>query len=146
MYKRQDNDYVKDFLRKTTPMHKLNVNVRGGTDNVRYYVALSGLSQEGIYRQFDGKYPSNANFKRINLRANLDFSLTKTTELSLDLNGRLDQKQNNSQGLNDNSIFSMMYETPPMSYPYRLPDGSYGASTDNEAENLMAMLLSLIHI
>jgi TonB-linked SusC/RagA family outer membrane protein len=139
-YTHPDNDYVKDFLRKTTPMHKLNVNVRGGTDNVRYYVALSGLSQEGIYRQFDGKYPSNANFKRINLRANLDFSLTKTTELSLDLNGRLDQKQNNSQGLNDNSIFSMMYETPPMSYPYRLPDGSYGASTDNEAENLMAML------
>lgn len=139
-YTHPDNDYVADFLRKVTPMHKLNVNVRGGTDNVRYYVALSGLSQEGIYKQFDGKYPSNANFKRINLRANLDFSLTKTTELSLDLNGRLDQKQNNSQGLNDNSIFSMIYETPPMAYPYRLPDGSYGAGSDNEADNLLAML------
>lgn len=139
-YTHPDNDYVKDFLRKVTPMHKLNVNVRGGTDYVRYYVALNGLLQEGIYKQFSGKYPSNADFKRINLRSNLDFSLTKTTELSLDLNGRLDQKQNNSQGLQDNSIFSMMYETPPMSYPYRLPDGSYGASTDNEAENLLAML------
>ena len=139
-YTHPDNDYVKDFLRKVTPMHKLNINVRGGTDNVRYYVALSGLSQEGIYKQFDGRYPSNANFKRINLRANLDFSLTKTTELSLDLNGRLDQKQNNSQGLEDNSIFTMMYETPPMAYPYRLPDGSYGAASDSETDNLMAML------
>ena len=143
-YTHPDNDYVKDFLRKTTPMHKLNVNVRGGTDNVRYYVALSGLSQEGIYRQFDGKYPSNANFKRINLRANLDFSLTKTTELSLDLNGRLDQKQNNSQGLNDNSIFSMMYETPPMSYPYRLPDGSYG-KPDGHAQRLGLFAARLQH-
>lgn len=139
-YTHPDNDYVKDFLRKVTPMHKLNVNVSGGTDFVRYYVALNGLMQDGIYKQFDGKYPSNANFKRINLRANLDFSLTKTTELSLDLNGRLDQRQNNTQGISDNSIFTTMYETPPMAYPYLLPDGSYGASSDSETENLLAVL------
>lgn len=139
-YTHPDNDYVKDFLRKVTPMHKLNVNVSGGTDFVRYYVALNGLMQDGIYKQFDGKYPSNANFKRINLRANLDFSLTKTTELSLDLNGRLDQRQNNTQGIRDNSIFTTMYETPPMAYPYLLPDGSYGASSDSETENLLAVL------
>ena len=139
-YTHPDNDYVKDFLRKVTPMHKLNVNVSGGTDFVRYYVALNGLMQDGIYKQFDGKYPSNANFKRINLRANLDFSLTKTTELSLDLNGRLDQRQNNTQGISDNSIFTTMYETPPMAYPYLLPDGSYGASSDSQTENLLAVL------
>ena len=139
-YTHPDNDYVKDFLRKVTPMHKLNISVGGGTDFVRYYVALNGLIQDGIYRQFDGKYPSNSNFKRINLRANLDFSLTKTTELSLDLNGRLDQRQNNTQGISDNSIFTTMYETPPMAYPYLLPDGSYGASTDSETENLLAVL------
>lgn len=139
-YTHPDNDYVKDFLRKVTPMHKLNVSVSGGTDFVRYYVALNGLIQDGIYKQFNGKYPSNANFKRINLRANLDFSLTRTTVLSLDLNGRLDQRQNNTQGISDNSIFTLMYETPPMAYPYLLPDGSYGASTDNETENLLAVL------
>lgn len=139
-YTHPDNDYVKDFLRKVTPMHKLNVSVSGGTDFVRYYVALNGLIQDGIYKQFDGKYPSNANFKRINLRANLDFSLTKTTELSLDLNGRLNQRQNNTQGISDNSIFTTMYETPPMAYPYLLPDGSYGASSDSETENLLAVL------
>ena len=135
-----DNDYVNDFVRKFTPMHKLNVGVRGGSDMVRYYVALSGLSQDGIYKQFDGRYPSNANSKRLNLRANLDFALTKTTDLTLDLNGRLQQRQNNSQGLSDNSLFQMMYETPPMAYPYLLPDGSYGASSKVSAENLLAML------
>lgn len=137
-YTHPDNDYVKDFLRKVTPMHKLNVNVSGGTDFVKYYVALNGLIQDGIYKQFDGKYPSNANFKRINLRANLDFNLTKTTVLSLDLNGRLEQKQNNTNE-DANNIFAMMYETPPMAYPYLLPDGTYGAS-DITKNNILAML------
>lgn len=137
-YSHPDNDYVKDFLRKVTPMHKLNVSVGGGTDFVRYYVALNGLMQDGIYKQFNGKYPSNANFKRINLRANLDFSLTKTTELSLDLNGRLDQRQNNTD-IDANNIFALMYETPPMAYPYLLPDGTYGAS-DISKSNILAML------
>lgn len=139
-YTHPDNDYINDFLRKVTPMHKLNANVRGGTDFVKYYVALSGLIQDGIYKQFNGRYPSNANFKRLNIRANLDFSLTKTTTLGVDLNARLDQKQNNSQGIKDNSIFTLMYETPPMAYPYRLPDGSYGAGTDNQTENLLSVL------
>ena len=136
-YSHPDNDYVKDFLKKVTPMHKLNVSVGGGTDFVRYYVALNGLMQDGIYKQFNGKYPSNANFKRINLRANLDFSLTKTTELSLDLNGRLDQRQNNTD-IDANNIFALMYETPPMAYPYLLPDGTYGAS-DISKSNILAM-------
>ena len=62
-YTHPDNDYVKDFLRKTTPMHKLNVNVRGGTDNVRYYVALSGLSQEGILPAVRRQIPFERQFQ-----------------------------------------------------------------------------------
>lgn len=85
-------------------MHKLNVNVRGGTDNVRYCGAERTLADAGrhlpaVRRQ---KYPSNANFKRINLRANSTFSLTNT-ELSLDLNDVSTRSRTNSQpeGLND---------------------------------------------
>ena len=139
-YTHPDNDYIKDFVRKTTPMHTLNFSVRGGTPKVKYFVSLNGFMQDGMFKQFDGKYPSNSNFKKLNLRSNLDFTLTKTTDLSLDLNGRLQQRQNNTQGINDNSLFSLMYETPPMAYPYRNPDGSYGANTAMGVENILAVL------
>jgi TonB-linked SusC/RagA family outer membrane protein len=139
-YTHPDNNYVSDFVRNISPMHTLNFNVSGGTKDVRYFVSLDGLSQEGIFKQFDGRYPSNSNFKRINLRANLDFSLTKTTTLSLDLNGRLQQRQSHTEGLDSNSLFSRMYETPPMAYPYKNPDGTYGASDISGVDNILSVL------
>ena len=140
-YTHPDNDYVNDFIRKVSPMHKLNVGVRGGTENVRYYVALSGLDQEGIYKTYsDSRYDSNAGYKRINLRANLDFSLTKTTDLSLDLNGRLEQWRSiRGSDLENDDVFENMYTTPPMFYPYTLPDGSYGQGSEATI-NLLALL------
>lgn len=138
-YSHPDNDYVGDFLRKAAPMQKYNFGVRGGSEKVSYYFALSGLSQEGLYRQFKGMYSSNADYWRVNLRSNLDFKITKSTKLSLDLNARLDQRTNLNAGIDSDQIFTLMYETPPMYYPYRLPDGSYG-SASNGGGNLMAIL------
>lgn len=138
-YTHPDNDYVKDFLRKVAPMQKFNLGVRGGSDKVQYYFALGGLFQDGLYQQFDGRYACNANYWRLNLRSNLDFKITKTTTLSLDLNARLDKRTNVSGGIDSNNIFALMYETPPMYYPYRLPDGSYG-SASNGGGNLLSIL------
>lgn len=140
-YTHPDNDYVNDFIRTVSPMHKLNVGVRGGSEKVRYYVALSGISQSGMYKQFaDSRYDSNAGYKRINLRANLDFSLTPTTDLSLDLNGRLENRRNiRGSDLKNDDLFENMYTTPPMFYPYTLPDGSYGIGSQATI-NLLALM------
>src|SRR5690606_21085217 len=86
-YTHPDNDYFEDFLRKVSYMHNMNINVRGGSNRLRYFVGTNGMYQDGIYKQFEGaRTPTNAHFKRLNLRSNLDFDLTKTTTLSLDLN------------------------------------------------------------
>jgi len=141
-YTHPDNDYVKDFLKKNTSMHNLNVNVRGGNDRLKYYVSTNGLFQDGIYKQFsEAKYPSNAHFKRLNIRSNLDFEATRTTTVSLDLNSRVEEQQNISLGdVSSTSLFGEMNTTPPYYYAYRLPDGSYGSNIDGQRENLLAVL------
>ncbi|MDQ1296087.1 MAG: hypothetical protein QG611_65, partial [Bacteroidota bacterium] len=141
-YTHPDNDYVKDFLKKNTAMHNLNVSVRGGNNRLKYYVSTNGLFQDGIYKQFsEAKYPSNAHFKRLNIRSNLDFEATKTTTVSLDLNSRVEEQQNISLGdVSSTSLFGEMNTTPPYYYAYRLPDGSYGSNIDGQRENLMAVL------
>ncbi len=141
-YTHPDNDYMKDFLRKTTPLHNLNVNVRGGNNRLKYYVSTNGLFQDGLYKQFDdAKYPSNAHFKRLNIRSNLDFEATKTTTISLDLNSRVEEQQNISLGdISSTTLFGEMNTTPPYYYAYRLPNGSYGSNIDGQRENLMAVL------
>lgn len=142
-YTHPDNDYIKDFLRKTTPMHSVNVNLRGGSDRLRYFVGTNALFQDGIYKQFDdARYPSNAHYKQLNLRSNLDFDVTKTTTMSLDLNSRIQREQNISLGeIGSTSLFEEMYRTPPGFYPYRLPNGSYGVNKDDtQADNILAIL------
>lgn len=141
-YTHPDNDYLKDFLRNTTPMHNMNVSVRGGNSKLKYYVSTNGLMQDGIYRQFDeAKYPSDAHFRRLNIRSNLDFEATKTTTVSLDLNSRVEEQQNTSlSDINSTALFSEMNTTPPYYYPYRLPNGSYGSNSDGQRENLLAVL------
>lgn len=140
-YTHPDNDYFGDFLKDITPMHEAVLSLRGGTNAVDYYISLNSLFQDGIYKQFEGRYPSNANFKKINFRTNLDFDVTKSTKLSLDLNARLDQQQNIGIGdVGNSSVFDLLYGTPPMAYPYRLPDGSYGINTLYASENILAAL------
>jgi TonB-linked SusC/RagA family outer membrane protein len=141
-YTHPDNDYIKDFLKKTTPMYTLNVNVRGGNNRLKYYVSTNGLFQDGLYKQFDGaKYPSNAHFKRLNIRSNLDFEATKTTTVSLDLNSRVEEQQNVSDGdINSTSVFSQMNITPPYFYAYTLPNGSYGGALGSSAVNMLSLL------
>lgn len=137
-----DNDYMEDFLKKSTTMHNMNVNLRGGNDRLKYYVSTNGMFQDGLYKQFsEAKYPSNAHFKRLNIRSNLDFEATKTTTVSLDLNSRVEEQQNISLGdVSSTTLFGEMNTTPPYYYAYRLPNGSYGSNIDGQRENLMAVL------
>lgn len=141
-YTYPDNDYMVDFLKKYTPMHNLNVNIRGGTDRLKYYVSANGLFQDGLYKQFkEARYPSNANFKRLNIRSNLDFEATKTTTVSLDLNTRVDEQQDmRSTDANYPNLFAMMLNTPPSFYAYRLPNGSYGCNQAGQLENMLVIL------
>jgi TonB-linked SusC/RagA family outer membrane protein len=137
-----DNDYMGDFLKKFSTMNNLNINVRGGNERIKYYISTNGVYQNGMYKQFEeAKYPSNAHFKRLNIRSNLDFEATKSTTVSLDLNSRVEEQQNISLGdVSSTSLFGEMNTTPPYYYSYRLPNGSYGSNVDGQRENLLAVL------
>lgn len=143
-YTHPDNDYAEDFLRKVTPMHKAYVSISGGTERLRYFMSTNATFQDGIYKQFEeARYPSNAYYKDLNLRSNLDYDLTSSTELSIDLDTRIERNQNVSEGdgVGSNIVFSQIMRTPPHLYPYRLPNGYYGGNLNEPTgENLMAIL------
>lgn len=70
---------------------KNNVNISGGNDFCRYFVSLGYLYQNGMLKQFEGYLPYNNNYRydRYNYRTNLDFTLSKTTTLKLNLGGSI---------------------------------------------------------
>ncbi len=67
--------------------YKASVNVSGGTKWVKYFAAVDFTSEGDMFREFENNrgYTSGYGYNRINARSNLDFSLTKTTTLSVNL-------------------------------------------------------------
>lgn len=69
---------------------KNNFNISGGSENVKYFISLSYLYQDGLLKQLPGQtYNNNYRYDRYNYRANIDASLTKTTNMKLGVGGNL---------------------------------------------------------
>lgn len=79
----------RDYLMKNTSLQtQHNLNISGGTKDVRYFISVGFLWQDGLLKQFDTlDYNNNYNYTRYNYRSNLDFDLTSSTTLKLGLGG-----------------------------------------------------------
>ena len=125
-YTHPDNDYISDMLKRSTLKQQYNLVVRGGSPFLNYYVSVNYLNEDGIYKQFDNEdYDTNVSFKRYGLRSNLDFNITKTTKLGIDLSGRLEERHNNGYGDN---LYQSLIRTPADAFNYVNPDGSLGGN------------------
>lgn len=89
-----DTDWM-DFLYGSGWDQQHNLNARGGNDFVRYFVSV-GYLQEGdvmntgdVYKYNYDNLDAGYQHKRFNFRNNLDFSITKSTELSISLGGNV---------------------------------------------------------
>lgn len=79
----KDEMFNKVFLQS-----KNNINISGGGKNVRYFVSLGYLYQNGILKQTEYlDYNNNYRYDRYNYRANVDFDLTKSTTLKIGIGG-----------------------------------------------------------
>ena len=41
---------IKDFIREASPMQRVNVNVSGGTERIKYFTTVGYLHQEGLFK------------------------------------------------------------------------------------------------
>ena len=102
---------------------KVGMNVSGGTKFVKYFGALSYLSDGDILKTEDyGQgYDPNFSYNRFNFRSNLDFSITPTTTFSVNLAGYYG-KQQRPAGDKWN-FWKGITGRPPDLYPVRYSDG-----------------------
>lgn len=135
-YTHPDNDLLGEFLRDYIPHTQVNMNVRGGTDLLKYFVSANYLYQDGIYASAShDRYSTNASFQRINLRSNLDFTITKSTQISVDLNASFRSRHNIGlknrfafdSGPESNNLFEVLLRQPANYMTMINPDGTYGS-------------------
>lgn len=105
---------------------QLNLSISGGSDLAKYFVSLSYVDESDMTKDFDtGKgYNSKLSYKRMNYRSNLDFNLTRSTKLSVNLSGSYSKKTGSPA--DDIRLYLSLYNIAPDLYYPRYSDGSYG--------------------
>lgn len=111
-----NTDWQAVTLRKSTPQSQHSLSVNGGSENVKYYVSLGMISQDGLYKNGVTKY------NQYNFRSNIDADVTKRLKVSLYLSGRQEDRLFPTTSAGD--IFRGIYRAYPTvldRYPNGLP-------------------------
>lgn len=117
-------DWMHEIFKNTTTNDRLNVNVTGGGDVVRYYVSGSYLRENGIFKPNKSpNYDPSVNYDKINFRSNLDIRLSPSTELSLNLSNQYETK--NRLGVDMATMYEMVLHTTPIAIPTVYSDGTH---------------------
>ncbi|MBS9522735.1 TonB-dependent receptor [Litoribacter alkaliphilus] len=118
-----------DYLFKDQAMaYNANVSVQGGTDLVKYYAAIDFQHEGDLFNDIDADrgYQPGFNYNRLNFRNNLDFQLTSTTKLGVNLGGVYGVRQTPWGGGDDASYWRAAYRNPPDAFVPRYSNGLWG--------------------
>lgn len=124
-----------DMLKNHTSNQRYTINFRGGGEKVRFFVSGAYYHEDGIYK--DNPNPvvdSNVNFERYNLRSNIDFDLSRTTRMSVDMSGQYINRKAPSKTAND--IFNGMTLMPVHLIPMIYSDGTPAEHPDSDSSGL----------
>jgi TonB-linked SusC/RagA family outer membrane protein len=113
-----------------------NVDISGGTDNVKYFISAGALTQNGNLHDFTDPrnegVKNNYFFHRYNFRSNLDIQATKSLKIRLDVTGRFGQINQPLFypyfGAGVSGIMQEIYDfsiITPYAAPVMNPNGSY---------------------
>ena len=143
----------KDEVFKNTA-HESNAYLSffGGTEKVQYYTQLDYTDARGLYKNPDqGDWNSQLKYSKANIRANVDFEVSKTTRVKanilgilMETNGVSTRTWNNDNGrwdysmLNSNDAWWHLYKVPAIAFPIKTANGVWGGSQTYGDYNLLA--------
>lgn len=120
-----NTNWYKEMLTKNAIQHQHNLSITGGTEKTQYFVSAGFLDQGGLWKDI--------NYKRYNLRSNLDAEITKTTHLGIDISGRVENTLNSGAA---EGIFASLVRYTPIAL-CRYSDGTF-ANPDKFNYNFVA--------
>lgn len=117
-----DADFL-SLLKDQTFNQRVTLNLRGGSDKVRYFVSGAFYHENGIYdSKASDQYDANIGLSRYNIRSNIDIDVTKTTLLSVDISGQY----TDSRYPRDSTswIWNNLFFFAPNTFPLIFSDGT----------------------
>ncbi len=129
--------WTDEIFKKTTFQQQHNVNISGGNNRVKYFVSAGFFSQDGIFDQYGrNDYAFDYRYNRFNYRSNLDIKVTPTTDISLNVAGKIDNSAKPRTGQGASGMVKAIYAATPFSSAGFDEQGRYIAPTTDSDYNI----------
>ena len=145
-------DWQDEMFKSTAMSYNANLNISGGTQFVKYFVAFDYQNEGDMTKIWDNHqgYEGGYAYNRLNVRSNLDFQITKTTQFRVNLAGSNAQQKTpryyygNSGEYFQQQNWAGAYGMPPNVFPVQFSDYSWGyyPLVSNVANSPMNVALS----
>ena len=120
-----DVNWYKEMFKNASYNQKANMNVRGGTNKIVYFMNLNVSHETGMLRNRSKEFYSfnnNIDYMRYAFQNNIDFNMSKSSKISLHLYAGLDNMHGPLAGSNDisgslNDLYSQMVNSNPVLFP-----------------------------
>lgn len=120
-------DWLDALYNDMASNQRVNLSVTGGGDICKYYVSGSFYNESSIFKNAGDRYDYNSSihYYKYNFRANMDFSLTKSTVLNINMANIYEKSF--SPGNDKNQIWEYTFNTSPNAFPVEYSDGTISA-------------------
>ena len=141
-------DWRKALFEDYAMSYNANLNVSGGTEFVKYFAGVDFVSEGDLYKDFGNgrQYSTGYNYNRVSVRSNLDFNVTKSTVLKINIAGTNGKRKSpwNQDGWSpwqESQRWNGIYNISPDVFLPKYSDGSWGflpgsTNVDNGARSL----------
>ncbi|WP_084439626.1 SusC/RagA family TonB-linked outer membrane protein [Dyadobacter alkalitolerans] len=119
-----NTDWYGSVIRKWAPQQRHNLQLTGGSENIRYLASLGYINQEGYYKNTATAY------KQYDMRINLDTKINKYITANLGLTLREEDRNYPSGGNDAGPIFRMLMRGKPTEIAI-WPNGKAGPDIEN---------------
>ncbi|MDR2914260.1 MAG: TonB-dependent receptor [Tannerella sp.] len=129
-------NFVEEFTKNNFPMNRINANISGGSDKMRYFTTVGYMYQEGLFKteRFDEyDYDPSTKANRINFRSNFDIDINSSLKMWLNISGYMQKKNdpvlvpNNPSYYDDANAYGVLLAnlltTPNLLFNDLTPDG-----------------------
>ena len=116
-----NTNWVDAVIKDLSPQSRHSLSVRGGGEKINYFISGGYLHQDGIFEN------SATYYNQFNLRSNIDAHITENFKVSLDMSGRLEDR--NYSNISGTRIFGYTFGTFP-TLPAFYPNGLPGAGVE----------------
>lgn len=116
-------DWQKMLFKSYTMNQRANMNVNGGGNIARYYLAATFNQDNGVLNvPHESNFNNNINLKTYELRSNVNINITKTTEVGVKLYGTFDDYNGPIQS--GEQVYRSVMSTDPVRFPAFFPKDS----------------------